>query len=55
MNITADASNVGIGACLNQMQNGECRPLGFFLRKLFEAERRTSTFEKKSFWQSLRP
>ena len=27
MNITADACNVGIGACLNQMQNGECRPL----------------------------
>ena len=26
MNITTDASNVGIGACHNQRQNGECRP-----------------------------
>ena len=54
MNITADASNIGIGACPNQIQNGESRLLGFFSRKLSEAERRTSKFEK-SFWRSLRP
>ena len=46
MNITTDASNTGIGVCLNEIQNGECRPLGFFSRKPSEAEKRTSTFEK---------
>ena len=44
MEITADASNVGIGAFINKIQNGEYRPLGFFSRKLSEAERRTSRF-----------
>ena len=39
--ITADASNISIDACLNQIQNGECQP------KLSEAERTMSTFEKE--------
>ena len=42
MTITADANNMGIGACLNQIQNGECQLLGFFSRKLSEAKRRTN-------------
>ena len=47
MKITADAFNIGIGACLKQIYNGECRPWGFFSWKLSEAERRMNTFEKE--------
>ena len=41
MTITSDASNIGIGACLNQIQNGGVSTLCFFSPKLSEAERRT--------------
>ena len=45
--ITLDASNIGIDACINYIQNWEFRLLRFFLQKLSEAERRTSTFKKE--------
>jgi len=47
MSITADASNHAIGACLNQSQNGEVKPLAFFSRMLSETERRYSTFDRE--------
>ena len=47
LTITADASNEAIGACLNQLQEGEVKPLSFFSRKLSPGEKRTSTFDKE--------
>ena len=47
LTITADASAYAIGACLNQMTEGEAKPLSFFSRKLSDAEQRYSTFDRE--------
>ncbi len=45
--ITTDASDVAVGACLEQHVNGIVRPLAFFSRKLRPPERRYSTFDRE--------
>ena len=47
MSIATDARYNVIGACLNQIQDGEIRPLSFFSRKLSPTESRYSTFDKE--------
>ena len=47
LTITADASSVAIGACLNQTIDGEIQPLSFWSRKLSDAEQRLSTFDRE--------
>ena len=42
-----DASNIGIGACLQQWQNGKWVPLGFFSRHLQPSQKRYSTFDRE--------
>lgn len=47
-NITTDASDVGVGAVLEQQEeNGEWKPLGFFSRRLSSAESRYSAFDRE--------
>lgn len=45
--LTTDASDVAIGAVLEQVVEGLPRPLGFFSRKLLRAERQYSTFDRE--------
>lgn len=45
--LVTDASNFAVGGALHQMVNGEPRPVGFFSKKLSEAQRRTSTFDRE--------
>ena len=45
--LTTDASDVAMGAVLEQRINGHPRPLGFFSRKLLKAERNYSTFDRE--------
>ena len=45
--LTTDASNIAIGAVLEQVIHGQPRPLGFFSRKLDKAERGYSTFDRE--------
>lgn len=45
--LTIDASSVAVGAVLEQNINGTPRPLGFFSRKLRQAESRYSTFDRE--------
>jgi len=45
--VTADASSYAIGACLHQVVDGICFPLCFFSRKMSDAERRYSTFDRE--------
>jgi len=45
--ITADASSVAIGACLNQVVDGVSSPLAFYSRKLSDTEARYSTFDRE--------
>ena len=47
LTITADASAYAIGACLNQMTDGEAKPLSFFSRKLSETEQNYSKFYRE--------
>ena len=47
LSITADASNLAIGACLNQSVGDEVKPLSFFSWKLTEHEKRLSVFERE--------
>ena len=45
--ITADASGVAIGRCLNQTQGGISKRLSLFSRRLSDTERHYSTFDRK--------
>ena len=43
--LTTDASNVAVGAVIEQLVDGQPRPLGFFSRKLRQPEIKYSTFD----------
>ncbi len=45
-NIVTDASDVAVGAVLQQCVNGEWRPISFFSKAMKPAERRYSTFDE---------
>jgi len=45
--ITVDASDVAIGAQLEQLQHGRWVPIAFFSKKLSSAERKYSAFDKE--------
>ena len=45
--LCTDASDVGVGACLQQWQQGQWVPLAFFSRRLQPRERRYSTFDRE--------
>ena len=47
ISLTTDASNVAVGACLEQTINGYARPIAFFSRKLRSNERKYSTFDRE--------
>lgn len=47
MILTTDASDVAIGASLEQLVNGTLQPIGFFSRKLSDTERRYSTYDRE--------
>lgn len=47
LSITTDASDVAIGASLEQYQDGEWKPLAFFKRKLSPAEKKYSTYDRE--------
>lgn len=45
--IMADASDFGIGASIQQSVSGSWQPLGFFSRKLSDAERKYSAYDRE--------
>ena len=45
--LTTDASDIGVGAVLEQQVDGHWQPLAFFSRKFSMAERRYSTFDRE--------
>lgn len=45
--LTTDASNIAIGAVLEQVVQGQPRPSGFFSRRLQKAESNYSTFDRE--------
>ena len=47
LRLTTDASNIAVGAVLEQMTTEQPRPLAFFSRKLTKAETRYSTFDRE--------
>lgn len=47
LSIMADASDIGIGASIQQSVDGEWQPLGFFSRKLSVAERKYSAYDRE--------
>ena len=47
LTLTTDASNVAVGAVLEQEVNGVLQPLGFFSRKLRPAQTQYSTFDRE--------
>ena len=47
LRLSTDASDVAVGAVLDQIEDGVPKPLGFFSRKLSNAERRYSTFDRE--------
>ena len=47
LSLSADASDTGVGASLEQWQGGGWRPLGFFSRRLSPTESRYSTFDRE--------
>ena len=47
LTLTTDASSISVGAVLEQTIKGTLRPLGFFSRKLRQAETRYSTFDRE--------
>ena len=47
LQLSTDASDIAVGAVLNQKQNGIFKPLGFFSRKLSDTEKRYSTFDRE--------
>src|SRR5271167_4259944 len=47
MRLTTDASTIAIAGALEQLIDGEWRPLGFYSRKLKDPETRYSTFDRE--------
>lgn len=47
LQLTTDASNVAVGAVLEQLVHGQPYPIAFFSRKLSGAESRYSTFDRE--------
>lgn len=47
LTLTTDASSVAVGAVIEQTTKGTTQPLGFFSRKLRQAEARYSTFDRE--------
>ena len=47
LQLTTDASNVAVGAVLEQLVQGHPQPIAFFSRKLSGAESRYSTFDRE--------
>jgi len=47
LTLTTDASNVAVGAVVEQNVNGQPQPLGFFSRKLRPPETKYSTFDRE--------
>jgi len=47
LSLTTDASEVAIGAVLEQTVDGKIQPLAFFSRKLSTAEKRYSTYDRE--------
>ena len=45
--VTCDASGTAVGASLDQLSNGEWKPLAFFSRKLSRAELKYSAFDRE--------
>ena len=45
--ISVDASDVGVGGSLNQVIDGEVKPLGFFSRTLNKTQRNYYTFDRE--------
>ncbi|CAF1082173.1 unnamed protein product, partial [Brachionus calyciflorus] len=45
--LDTDACNSGIGAVLSQEQNGESRPVAYFIKGLNKAQKNYSTSEKE--------
>ena len=45
--LMTDASDVAIGAVLQQFVNGQWKPISYFSRKLSPTERRYSTFDRE--------
>lgn len=45
--LMTDASDISIGACLNQISDGKTEPLAFFSRKLTSAERNYSVYDRE--------
>ena len=46
-NIVTDASDVAVGAVLQQLIDGEWCPIAYFLKKLKPAETRYSAFDRE--------
>lgn len=47
LTLTTDASDIAVGAVLQQKTNGQLQPLGFFSKRLTEAQKRYSTYDKE--------
>lgn len=47
LTLNVDASNVALGAALNQLVDGHWQPLGFFSRKLTPTERKYSCYDRE--------
>ena len=47
LHLYTDASNVAVGAVLEQKEKGVAKPLGFFSKKLSPTEKRYSTFDRE--------
>lgn len=45
--LRTDASNAAMGAVLEQCQEGGCKPLGFYSKKLSETQQRYSTYDRE--------
>ena len=54
--LTCDASKVGVGAVLEELQNGHWVPIGFWSKMLSETQQRRLTFRRElySIWQAIR-
>lgn len=45
--IQVDASNFAIGAAINQVNNGQLEPLGFYSKKMNDTQKRYSTYDRE--------
>lgn len=49
--LITDASNVAVGASLEQHVNGEVKPIAFFSKKFTEAQKRYSAYDREGSMQ----